>query len=205
MITPALVTHINPNLVGRMAELTATKLWAAAADCQIITDLRVRHWLAQLAHESSLVPQEENLNYSAKRILQVWPSRFKTLKDAQACAMRPEALANKVYAGRMGNTRPGDGFKYRGRGLIQLTGRANYTHYGTETGFDLVNKPDLLLQIGVSAIVAARFWADHGLNRQADLDNVEAITQAINGGVTGLQHRRDLLEKIRLFQKKQGG
>lgn len=202
MITPKLVTFINPNLVGKLAEVTATKLWAAAVDHQITTGLRIQHWLAQLAHESSLVPQEENLNYSAKRILQVWPSRFKTLQDAQTCAMRPEALANKVYAGRMGNTRPGDGFKYRGRGLIQLTGCANYREYGQKTGFDLVNKPDLLLQIGVSAIVAARFWADHGLNRKADMNDLEGITRAINGGVTGLQHREDLLEKIRLYQQK---
>ncbi|GEM45049.1 glycoside hydrolase family 19 protein [Deinococcus cellulosilyticus] len=194
MITKTLIQALNPNL--KQPDVTADKLQKAADQYGINTKLRVAHWLAQLTAESSLVPQEENLNYSAKRLCQVWPSRFPSMEAAQSCAMNPEALGNKVYGGRMGNTQPGDGYKYRGRGFIQLTGRNNYTHYGQKTGFDLVNNPDLLLQIGVSAQTAAAFWQDHNINVYADKNDIEGVTRAINGGLTGLQSRQAYFQKI---------
>lgn len=96
----------------------------------IDTPARVAHFLAQVGVESGgLARVEENLSYSAERLMTVWPSRFKTLAAAQAYARNPEALANKVYGGRMGSTQPGDGWRYRGRGLKQLTGRNNYKEY----------------------------------------------------------------------------
>ncbi len=86
--------------------------------------LRVAHFMAQILHESgAFTILDENMNYTAKRMMQVWPSRFKTLASAQPFANNPEKLANKVYGGRMGNVDPGDGWKYHGRGLLQLTGR----------------------------------------------------------------------------------
>ncbi|GGJ19586.1 glycoside hydrolase family 19 protein [Deinococcus roseus] len=194
MITKALIQALNPNL--KQPDVTAAKLQHAADQYGINTTLRLAHWLAQLTAESGLVPQEENLNYSAKRLCQVWPSRFPSLQAAQSCAMNPQALGNTVYGGRMGNTQPGDGFKYRGRGFIQLTGRSNYTRYSQLTGFDLVNDPDLLLQIGVSAQTAAAFWQDHHINAMADRNDLQAVTRAINGGLIGLPSRQAYLQKI---------
>lgn len=94
----------------------------------------------------SLEPVTENLNYTAKRITEVWPSRFKTIASAKPYAGNPEALGNKVYGGRMGNDLPGDGFRYRGRGLSQITGKEMYTKFGKLMSLDLVGNPDLALQ-----------------------------------------------------------
>lgn len=188
-ITTRVVRGLNPNLPFTIARVTAQKLQKACEMYGINTRLQRAHFLGQLMAESGLIPQEENLNYSARRILQVWPSRFGSLQAAQAVAMRPEALANKVYGGRMGNKSPGDGYKYRGRGFIQLTGRNNYTHYGQVTGFDLVNHPDLLLQIGVSCQVAAAYWQVRNINAAANQDDVAAVTYLINGGQHGLETR----------------
>ena len=133
----------------------------------------------------------ENLNYSAQRLVQVWPSRFPSLPVAIPYAGNPEKLANFIYANRLGNGPPdsGDGWKYRGRGLIQLTGRGNYQQAATGIGRPLVDQPDLLLQPDVAARSAAFFWKSHGLNeladdRSGDDDNADfqMITIRINGG-----------------------
>ncbi|WP_211253834.1 glycoside hydrolase family 19 protein [Deinococcus misasensis] len=195
MITPELIRKINPS--APRPDIMAEKFQKAADQHGINTKLRVAHFLAQLAAESRLVPQEENLNYSAKRLREVWPARFPTLESAQPYAMNPEALGDKVYGGRMGNTQPGDGFKYRGRGFIQLTGRDNYATYGELTGFDLVGNPDLLLQIGVGAQVAAAYWKARNLNRFADQDKIRGVTRGINGGLNGLEHRAQYLRLIK--------
>ncbi len=99
----------------------------------------------------NLVPIEENLKYSAKRIMEVWPSRFKTLAAAQAVANSPQKLANKVYGGRLGNTGSNDGWLYRGRGYSQITGKENYAKFAKLLGLDLVNNPDLVLDPTVGA------------------------------------------------------
>lgn len=192
MITRELILALNPR--HPQPDIAAAKLQMAAVKFGIDTPQRQAHWLAQLAHESDLVPIEENLNYSANRLCQVWPNRFPTLDIAQQCAYSPQALANRVYGGRLGNFQPGDGYKFRGRGLVQLTGRANYALYGPLVGFDLVAGPDLLLQYGVSALVAGCYWQRRGLNRHADRDDLEAVTRGINGGTNGLADRARLLK-----------
>lgn len=154
------------------------------------TSERLGMFLSQWAHESNFICQSENLNYSAERLCAVWPNRFPTLASAQPYARNPQALANKVYNGRMGN-RPGsnDGWLYRGKGWPQLTGRDNYVAYGRRIGRDLAGDPNLMLRSDVSAEVCGAFWDARGLNRHADRGDMIAITKAINGGQNGLQDR----------------
>ncbi|UQN08622.1 glycoside hydrolase family 19 protein [Deinococcus sp. QL22] len=179
--------------------MAAEKLAWALPKYQIDTSLRVAHMLAQLAHESGFIPIAENLNYSAKRLPQVWPTRFPTLASAQRCANNPEALSNTVYAGRLGNGSPesGDGYCYRGRGMIQLTGREHYRTYGKVIGHDLERDPDLLLQYGVSSLAAGAFWKARGLNRWADINDVTSVTRIINGELNGLQERIEYLHRAK--------
>jgi len=103
------------------------------------------------------------------------------------------------YDGRadLGNDQPGDGYKYRGRGLIMLTGRANYQAYGAALSVDLINDPDLAMEPATATAIAVRYWTDHDLNDLADADNVIAITERINGGLTGLQAREAMLVKAK--------
>lgn len=192
MITPDLIRALNPR--HPRPDVAARKLQAAALQFGITSPRQVAMLTAQLAHESGLIPQEENLNYRATRIRQVWPSRFPTVASAEPFAFNPKGLGDRVYSGRMGNG-PGEGFLYRGRGLIQLTGRSNYITYGRLIGFDLVANPDLLLQYGVSSLAACAFWHGHGLNRGADRGDVVAVTRAINGGTNGLDDRERLYQR----------
>lgn len=192
MITPQLVLALNPR--HPRPEVAAAKLQAAALHWGITMTRQVAMWLSQLAHESGLIPQEENLSYRASRICQVWRNRFPTLASALPFQFNPQALGDQVYSGRMGNA-IGEGFLYRGRGQIQLTGKSNYAFYGQKTGFDLVKVPDLLLQYGVSAEVAGAFWQSHSLNAAAERGDVMAVTRAINGGLTGLSDREALYQR----------
>lgn len=162
------------------------------------TPERLGMFLAQLAHESNFVSQAENLNYSkASRLCAVWPRRFPTLASAQPYVNNPQALANKVYNGRMGN-REGtqDGWTYRGRGIIQLTGRAAYRAYGQQLGVDLEGNPGLALQLSVACLIAGAFWNDRGLNSRADAGDLIAVTQAINGGQNGADDRLARYRKV---------
>jgi putative chitinase len=110
---------------------------------------------------------------------------------APVFARNPEALANKVYGGRMGNDLPGDGWKFRGRGLKQLTGKSNYVAYMLDSGLDCVTYPDLILLLEHAADSAAWFWKTNGCNRLADAGDVRALTLKINGGLTGFAARLD--------------
>jgi putative chitinase len=178
------------------ATALAPALSAAAQEREINTPQRLAHWLGQLSVESGGFSRlTENLNYSAERLMQVWPSRFQTLAAAENCAHNPEALAIRVYSGRMGNVTATDAVKFVGRGLIQLTGRAAYRMYGAKLGLDLINRPDLAAAPATAARVAAAYWSDHGCNVLADEDNIEAITRAINGGLTGLEARKAAVAK----------
>lgn len=151
---------------------------------------RLQFFLAQLGHESGgLTIREENLNYSAARLMAVWPSRFPTLASAQPYANNPRALANKVYGGRMGNTGPDDGWKYRGRGYIQLTGRDAYREVGRVAGLDLLNDPDLASDPQHATAIAAAYWTWKQVNGSCDAGDFVACTRKVNGGVNGISDR----------------
>lgn len=148
---------------------------------------RLAMFLAQLGHESSdLSRLEEGLSYSAERLRQVWPSRFPTVESAQPFARNPEALANNVYGGRMGNTKPGDGFRFRGRGPIQLTGRSNYTMCAKDTGFqEILDNPDVLIHNKKLALLSAAWF----FNKYTKGTDIRQVTRQINGGFHGLDDR----------------
>ena len=173
------------------ASVVAPALEAAAARFEITTPSRVRHWLAQCAEETDgFVVDVEALGYSAPRLCAVWPERFRTLAAAAAYANSPRALANLIYAGRNGNDRPGDGWTFRGRGYVQLTGRANYAAAAVALDRPYVDEPDIVAEPLDAALTAAWFWAHAGLNAAADRDDLVAITRKLNGGLTSLAERR---------------
>ena len=164
---------------------------------EINTNLRIAHFLAQVCHESAEFTQlEENLNYSAEGLAKTWPVRFAAYDKAPNTkaveyARDPEKIANFVYGSRMGNGNEssGDGWKYHGRGLIQLTGKENYYICGKDIREDLVNRPQLLLEPKLAVHSACWFWNYKALNRLADDDEIEGITRKINGGLNGLKDR----------------
>lgn len=168
--------------------------------------LRLAHFMAQVLHESGgLTIQFENLNYSAPRLSVVWPTRFlpRGPHDPVAFAHNPQKLANEVYGKRMGNTAPGDGFKYRGRGLLQLTGKDSYREATqilrsfTPTAPDFVAEPDLVISPQWCVEVAAAEWRKKGCNELADQDLIQAVTKRINGGLIGLNERKEWLRKTK--------
>jgi len=130
---------------------------------------------------------EENLNYSAKRLQEVFPKYYSTPEAARADANNPEAIANKVYGGRMGNTDAGDGYKYRGRGDIQLTGKAQYADMGKKLGVDLVNNPDLAMDPKYSAQIAVQHWKGSGADKAAMAGDQDRARKLTNGGTNGLE------------------
>ncbi|MDE2022025.1 MAG: glycoside hydrolase family 19 protein [Patescibacteria group bacterium] len=151
-------------------------------------DKDIQAFLGQVLIESArLESLQENLSYSSSRLMQVWPKHFPTLSDAQPYAHNPEALANRVYGGRLGNTAPGDGWKYRGRGLIQLTGKANYATTGKLVGLDLLGNPDLLIQPAHALQVSIKWWEGHIPDSM--LSDTSAITRRVNGGQSALAER----------------
>ena len=161
---------------------------------------RLEFMLAQIGHESGgLTIFEEGLSYSAKRMTQVWPRRFPTIESAAPFANNPQKLANKVYAGRMGNgdAASGDGFRFRGRGFIQITGRDGYRNVGRHAGLDLENNPDLAGDVENHLAVACGFWTWKDLNPLCDARDFKAVTKKINGGTVGLEDRMAWLAKVR--------
>ncbi len=179
--------------------------WTAALNAaldrfEINTPARIAAFLAQTAHESAEFRQlVENLNYSAAALCRVWPNRFATLDVARPYERNPEVLANYVYAKRLGNgdVGSGDGWRFRGRGLIQLTGRGNYRSCGAAIALALEDSPEQLETPHAAALAAAQFWQSRGLNHLADDQNDDnddedfvAITKIINGGTAGLASRR---------------
>ena len=151
---------------------------------------RQANFIGQCAHESNnFRTLEENLHYSANALMRTWPSRFPDIDTAEKYANNPEKIANKVYAGRMGNTEDTDGWRYHGRGLIQLTGKDNYANCGSSMGVDLLGDPDRLLDPTYAVLSAAWFWAKHGLNQLADIGDTVTLTKRINGGTIGLDDR----------------
>lgn len=164
--------------------------------------IRIAHFLAQTATETlGFRSLTENLNYSAKVLMRVWPSRFPTLGSTAGYVMNPVALANKVYASRLGNgnAASGDGYKYRGRGLIQLTGRNNYAEREAETGILLVSNPELASDPKTSVRIACLYWASRSINIVADEDNVTKVRHKVNGGTHGLADTKIYLKRAKAF------
>lgn len=164
---------------------------------QVNTQLRIAHFMAQIEHESNLKPVSENLNYSAEGLMITFKKYFPNPTMANFYAKKPIKIANRVYADRMGNGNEtsGDGYKFRGRGFIQITGKSNYLVLAKDTGINCYNDPDLLLEEANSMISALWFWQKNKLNDFADKNDIVGITKKINGGTNGLEHRKKLLKK----------
>ncbi|WP_420134399.1 glycoside hydrolase family 19 protein [Rhodopseudomonas sp.] len=170
---------------------------AVFARYRIDTPLLVAHVMAQLSHECGAGCEVvENLNYTAARMMQVWPSRFRTLAAAAPYAHDPRALANKVYNGRMGNA-PGsdDGWRYRGRGAAQTTGREGYARLAAVTGLDLVADPDLVNDPRYFLLCGVADFVECGCLSFAKMDDVVGVTRRLNGGTIGLAQRRAWLAR----------
>ena len=144
-------------------------------------------------------PISENLNYSSKRLVQIF-SKYFTTHESVLFAYKPIQIANRVYANRMGNGNEasGEGWKYRGRGFIQITGKENYFRLANDTDIDCLKNPDLLLEEANAMISALWFWNDKELNFLADKNDIVGITKRINGGINGLEHRKELLIKYKI-------
>lgn len=189
MITLAILQELFPG--GKNLPAFADAMGRHCPAYGVDTPQREAAFLAQVGHESGgLTRWVENLNYSADGLVRVWPNRF-TPELAGQYARQPERIANKVYANRMGNgdEASGDGFRFRGRGLIQLTGRANYTALAADTGRGLDTLPAWLETPEGATVSALWFWRKNRLNRFADADDFRGLTKAINGGLTGLDDR----------------
>jgi putative chitinase len=185
-----------PDIVGPVADA----LEARAAEFGVETPWRIAHFIAQICHESAgFTKLVEDLNYSASRIAEVWP-RLKA--RAAELAHKPEALANAAYGNRMGNgpEESGDGHRYSGRGLIQITGRDNYRDRAVSLRMNLIGEPQLCAEPGTAALVALSFWRARGCNQAADTDSVEAVTRLINGpALQDIERRRELTQRAKVI------
>ena len=182
-------------LRGHIPDAVIQMIPDTAAKFQINTPLRLAHFLAQCGHESAgFKATSENLNYSAKGLMSIFKKYFPTEALANAYQRKPEKIANKVYANRMsnGDEASGDGYKFRGRGYIQLTGKANYTAFGKSIGEDILSNPDVVAS-KYALLSAAWFFSKNGLHKMADggagVDTVKAITKRVNGGYIGIEDR----------------
>ncbi len=182
-----------PNARDDVLEALCNSLDILVNDYEINTPLRMAHFLAQTSHESGgFRLLEENLNYSADGLNKIFPKYFKNAgRDAQAYHRQPEKIANVVYSSRMGNgpESSGDGWKFRGRGLIQLTGRSNYTSFAETLEMGLDEAVEYLKTPEGAIESAAWFWANNGCNELADTDDVAKVTKRVNGGTIGLADR----------------
>ena len=167
---------------------------------EINTANRRAGFLAQCGHESNgFAVFTENLNYSSKGLLSVFKKYFKTEAEANSYARNPEKIANKVYANRMdnGSESSGDGWKFRGRGFIQLTGKYNYTLFAKYKQMTLDEVVDYLSTIEGAVESALWYWSDRGLNTYCDNNDITGMTKKINGGTNGLKDREHHYEKIK--------
>ena len=192
MINSAQLTRLAINMDPSIASDIAPLLESEGERCEINTDARIACWMAQIVVECANFGRfSENLNYSAGGLIATWPTHFPP-EVAARYARLPEKIANRAYAGRLGNgdEASGDGWRYRGGGFLQITGRANYASASTWTGLDLVGNPDQLRSAGLPAArAAAAFWRVHTLNAMADTGDFVGITRAVNGGLNGLAAR----------------
>lgn len=167
---------------------------------EISTPLRKVHFLAQVAHESGGFKfVVENVNYSAQALYNVFRKYFPTLDEANSYARQPQKIANKVYANRMGNGNEAsnDGWNFRGRGLIQLTGKRNYQAFSNKTGQNFITSPQLLEEPKWALASACWFWKNRNINKYADADDIHMVTKLINGGSNGLANRLHYLDEYK--------
>jgi putative chitinase len=161
-------------------------------DYEINTPQRIAAFIAQCSHESGgFVFLTENLNYKAESLLKLFGKYFKTLDEAKGYERKPEKIANKIYANRMGNgdEASGDGYKYRGRGLIQLTGKTNYTWFAASLEISPEEAAEYTQTFEGAAQSACWFWETNKLNQWADTGDILTMTKRINGGTIGLEDR----------------
>ncbi|MGL5735492.1 MAG: glycoside hydrolase family 19 protein [Beijerinckiaceae bacterium] len=185
----------------------------ACARFDIDTIRRVSAFLASIAHESGFVPgREEVLNYRAARLAEVWPGRFRDANGqpnlrARELANNPEKLANVVYANRMGNGGPetGDGWRFRGVGPVQLTGRSNHEGFALAMGLTVVGSATYIRTLEGGIMSAAWFWDHNDINRLADTPGIEDETKRLNGGLVGVADRRERFNRTvaRLLEREQ--
>lgn len=195
-LAPAL-RAVAPHLTDDECTAWASTLAEPLLTAGITTPRCIAAFLGQCAVESDgFQSMEEDLNYSAARLCQVWPSRFPDAEAAEACALQPEALANRVYANRMGNgdEASGDGWLFRGRGLIQITGRSAYQRFAQAMNMPLDLAVEHAATQAGAADSAAWFWSENHLNALATTWSVDLITRKINGGMTGAAERSRLCE-----------
>lgn len=191
-ITLELLQKIAPQTKAEKLDGFTEGLQDACDRFEITSVSRLSCFLAQVAHESGgFNAVKENLNYSAQGLVNTFKKYFPTIEDAQPYERNPEAIANRVYASRMGNgdEASGDGFKYRGRGLIQLTGHDNYTLFATDMGMTIDEAIEYLETYEGAAMSAAWFWWKNNLNVLADQEDMKTLTKRINGGTIGLEDR----------------
>ena len=198
-LNPDQLRGIVPSLSVEDAESMVSALNPVLREAQIDTPLRQAAFMAQLAYESQGFSRFiENLYYRADRLLEVF-GRYFTEAEAQAYARQPEKIANRVYANRLGNgdEDSGDGWRYRGRGFIQITGKDNYSEAGKSLKLDLVGKPELAADLKVGARIAGWYWTKYGLNSFADNRQFDTITKKINGCLDGLYERQAYYKKAK--------
>lgn len=189
------------NLQNEIPSVVYGEISSVVEIFKINTTLRLSHFLSQCAHESGGFKHvRENLNYSAKGLLTVFPKYFKQSGLAEAYARKPEKIASRVYGNRMGNggESTGDGWIYRGRGYIQLTGKNNYNRFDKFVDEDIVKNPDLVAT-KYPLLSAAWFFDVNGINTVADrgatADDVKSVTKRVNGGYNGLADRQKYFDK----------
>lgn len=199
-MNPTVAQLVAAGVSPTQARTYADPLAAACALYDIGTTVRLAAFVSQCVHESQgFTRTEENLFYSTpERIRTMWPTRVNNLADAATLCGRPEKLANRVYSLRNGNgdQDSGDGWKFRGRGLFQLTGRHNYADAAIELSRPYIETPDIVAQPSDACLTAAWYWHTNKCNILADASNIKAITWAINGpALAGLAERRQLFDR----------
>lgn len=195
--------------VEELKKLTINENWAeplneAFRKFEIIDIQEIAMFISQCAHESkNFTRLEESFNYTPERLLTVFPRRIGTIEIAiKLCDEGKRSIANFVYNGRIGNkSYSNDGYNYRGRGIIQLTGRNNYKTYGDKLGLNLVDVPDMAKEPFSACLIACQYWKDKDCGSYANGGDVRSVTKLINGGYNGLEDRIRRFEEAKEILK----
>jgi putative chitinase len=184
---------VAPLVAAKWAPFFADQL---QGDALSLGEEELDDFAGQVLHESALLTAtEENLNYSAHALRATWPTRFPDDGTAERFAHHPQEIANYVYGMRLGNVYSGDGWKFRGRGLVQCTGRDAYAHLGCLMGLNLVDEPDLLAEPEYALRSAILWWEGHVPD--TCINDLVRVTKRVNGGTIGIAHRGAVTEAAR--------